>query len=107
MAKFYGEVGYIDTVESAPGVWTPSVIKKLYSGDILKDTSRWRATENVNDDLVIQNRISILADPYAYQHFHNIRFVKWMGTSWKVTSVAVERPRLILTIGGVYNGDES
>lgn len=103
MAKFYGSVGYIVTSETAPGVWTENVTERKYFGDILKLTRRWQAGENLNDDLTINNLISIIADPFAYQNFHAMRYIEWMGAFWKITNVEVQRPRLILTIGGVYN----
>lgn len=103
MAKFRGEVGYIENVEKRPGIWAPVTTKKTYSGDVIKNVSRWQAGDKVNDDLTLDNLISIIADPFAYQKFHAIKYVKWMGATWKVTKVDVQRPRLILTIGGVYN----
>jgi len=104
MAKFYGEVGYADTAETAPGVWTETIVTRNYSGDVIKNTSRWQAGVNLNDDLGINNLISIIADPFAYQNFYAMRYVNWMNVRWKITNVEVQRPRLILTIGGVYNG---
>lgn len=104
MAKFYGVIGYVETSETSPGVWTETVTERTYSGDVLKNVKRWQASERLNDDLVVNNLISILADPFTYEHAHAIRYVKWLGASWKVTNVEVQRPRLILTIGGVYNG---
>jgi hypothetical protein len=106
MGKFYGAIGYAETNETSPGVWTETITEHNYSGDVLKNSRRWQAGENLNDDLTINNLISILADPFAYQNFHKIRYIKWMGASWKVTSIEVQRPRLILTIGGVYNGQQ-
>jgi hypothetical protein len=67
-------------------------------------SSQWQAGENLNDNMNINNRISILADPFAYQNFHTIKYINWMGAKWKVGSVEVQSPRLILAIGGVYNG---
>jgi hypothetical protein len=105
MAKFYGAIGYAETSETAPGVWTEGITERNYSGDVLKNSSRWQqAGDKVNDDLTIDNLISIIADPFAYQNFHTMRYIKWMGASWKITKVDVQRPRLILTMGGVYNG---
>lgn len=103
MAKFYGEVGYVVTEETVPGVWRESVSTRKYYGDVIKNAKRWQTTENLNDDVVVSNRISIVADPYAYEHFFAMRFINWMGSKWKITNVEVQRPRLILTIGGVYN----
>lgn len=103
MAKFYGDIGYVVNAETVPGVWEEQVTVRKYSGDILKNTNRWQNTSNLNDDITISNTISIIADPFAYENFFNMKFVRWMGTSWKVTNVEVQRPRLILSIGGVYN----
>lgn len=104
MGKFYGAVGYTETVETSKGVWVDSITERNYSGDALRISRRWQSGENLNDDLTINNEISIVADPFAYQNFHSIKYIKWMGSSWKVTNVTVQRPRLILSIGGVYNG---
>ena len=104
MAKFYGIIGFVETVETSPGVWEESATERNYSGDVIKDSKRWQAGENLNDNLTINNKISIIADPFAYENLPMIRYVKWMGVSWKITNIDVERPRLILSIGGVYNG---
>lgn len=104
MAKFYGVIGYAETTEQAPGVWTESIVEKNYYGDILKISRRLQSTENVNDDVVVNNQISIVADPYAFLNFMNMRYVVWMGVKWKVTNIDVQSPRLILTLGGIYNG---
>jgi hypothetical protein len=107
MAKFYGKVGYTESKETVPGVWKSVVSERDYSGDILKMSRRWQAGENLNDNLTINNQISILADPFAFQNFHTIRYIIWMGSYWKITNIEVQRPRLILTIGGVYNGPKA
>lgn len=105
MAKFFGKVGYgEDTVETRPGVWEVKPVERSYYGDVLQNSRRWENGEHLNDNLNINNKISIVADPFAYQNFHAIRYVEWMGAKWEVTNVEVQYPRLILTIGGVYNG---
>jgi len=106
MAKFYGAIGYAETSETAPGVWEEVITERNYSGDVVKLSRRWQAGENLNDDLTINNEISIVADPFAYQNFHTMRYIKWMGASWKITKIDVQRPRLILAIGGTYNGEQ-
>ena len=103
MARFYGTVGYIETVETRPSVYEDRRTERNYYGDVTRNMRRWQSSEHLNDDLVLNNQISILADPYAYQHFHAIRYVEWAGAKWKVTNVDVQYPRLILEIGGVYN----
>lgn len=103
MGKFYGAIGYADTVETAPGVWEEAITERNYYGDVKKLSRRLQQTETLNDNITINHEISIVADPYAYENFHTMRYVKWMGASWKVTTVDVQRPRLNLTIGGIYN----
>ena len=105
MAKFYGVVGYTETIETRPGVWEPKVTEKSYYGDVLKNTRRLQSGESVNDNIVVTNNISIVADAYALQHFYSISYIEWMGAKWKVSEVdALNMPRLILTLGGLYNG---
>ena len=107
MARFCGIVGYSETVESSPGVWTEKIVEKKQVGDVLSNARRWERGENLNDNLNLNNSISIIADSFAYQNAYAIKYVKWAGASWSVTNVEIKRPRLILTIGGVYNGEES
>lgn len=103
--KFYGVVAYAVTEEVAPDVWKEVIVEKHYRGNITRATRRLREEEKVNDDIRLSNEVRILADAFAYQNFQNIRYVEWMGTKWKVQTVMVERPRLVLELGGVYNGE--
>ena len=105
MAKFYGNIGYIKTVEVEPGIWEEQVIERPYYGDLTRNTSRFQSSGGVNDDINISNNISIVADPYANENFQHMRYVEFMGAKWKITNVEVKYPRLILTAGGVYNGE--
>jgi hypothetical protein len=93
MARFYGGVGYAETKETSPGVYTDNIIERNHSGEVIRDSRHWQSGENQNDDLRISNKISILADAFAYQNFQNIKYVNWMGTSWKVVEIDVQRPR--------------
>ena len=104
MAKYFGKVGYAETVETDPGVWEEQITVREYFGDLIRNTRRLESSGNLNDDINIANEISIVADPFAYQNFHAMRYVEYMGAKWKVTSVEVRHPRLILTVGGLYNG---
>ena len=104
MAKYYGAIGFAEPTETAPGVTEDRIIERTYYADILKNTKRWERGEGLNDDLNISNRFSIVADPYASQHFFAMRYLRWQGTAWTISDVEVQDRRLILTIGGVYNG---
>lgn len=104
MAKFYGTIGFADTVETAPGVWTEQIVERNYFGDIIRNTRRLQSSDQLNDDINISNEFSIVADPYANNNFHSMRYIEFMGAKWKITNVEDRYPRLILTVGGVYNG---
>lgn len=104
MAKFYGAIGYVNTVETEPGMWEEQKTERQYSGELVKNTRRLESSGGVNDNVNISNEVSIVADPYAYENFHAMRYIKFMGAKWKISNVEVRYPRLILTIGGVYNG---
>jgi hypothetical protein len=105
--RFYGKVGYGESVESAPGVWKDSITEVAYYGDVVRNTRQLHDGTKVNDDLTVNNSISIVADAYANERFFAIRYVEWMGTLWTVTDVEVRSPRLLLSLGGVYNGPKA
>lgn len=106
MTKFHGEIGYATMIEGARGVWKEGITEKKYSGDVLRISRRLQPGEGLNDDITVNNEFSIIADPFAYENFQSMKYVKWMGSYWKITKVDVQRPRLILSIGGVYNGEK-
>lgn len=105
MAKFYGEIGYVTTTETRPGIWEKVVIEKKYDGDILSFTRRWQNGDQVNDDVTINTEISIVADSYLINNMHCIRYVKINGVAWEVGSITPQYPRLLLDLGGIYNGE--
>lgn len=106
MARFFGEVGYGFSVETPPssGVWIDSIVEYSYKGDIVRNNRRLEPTDNLNPDISVSNSISILADQYAIEHFFDIKYVRWAGVLWVVSNVDVQSPRLILSLGSVYNG---
>lgn len=105
MAKFYGMIGFACQQEARPGVWKDEITERGYPGELLRFTRNTQNGANVNDDISLSNQISIIADAYANENLFAIRYVKFMGAPWKVTSVEVQYPRLILTLGGVWNGE--
>ena len=104
MAKFCGVIGYAVTKETEPGIWEEQIVEVEYFGDVIRNSRRINAPGKVNDDISISNQISIIADPFANNNFHAMKYVVFMGAKWKVSEVTVEYPRLILSIGGLYNG---
>lgn len=104
MAKYYGKIGYAETVETKPGIWEEQITVHNHYGDVIKNSRRLQSVDNVNDNVTINNQLSIVADPYAMNNFHSMRYAEFMGTKWKISNVEVQYPRLILTLGGLYNG---
>jgi hypothetical protein len=104
MAKFHGKVGFGETAETSPGVHEDQIVERSYYGDVIRSSLTLTEEETLNKDLSIGNSISIVADGYANDHIFAIRYVEWAGTLWAVRTVDVERPRLILRLGEVYNG---
>lgn len=105
--RWYGKIGYATSIETSPGVWEDKITEKNYRGEIIRCSSRWNNSSSINGDLTVSNQISILSDPYIIGNFQNIRYVELMGTLWKVTDVTVQYPRLVLTLGGVYNEQQT
>lgn len=103
MAKYYGSIGYATMNEVRPGVYKEEITERKYFGDVLNNSRTLQSSGDLNDDVNVANKISIVADPFANENFHAMRYVIFMGTKWKISNVKVEYPRLILTVGGVYN----
>ena len=105
MARWHGDIGFATTVETRPGVYVEEITVRHYSGDLIRNTRKLQSSSQVNDDINIANEFSIVAAPYANQNLYSMRYVTFMGTKWKITSVdASQYPRLTLSVGGIYNG---
>jgi hypothetical protein len=105
MARFRGKIGYGIATEAANGVWEDVITERTYSGDVIRNTRQLTEAEaKVNADVKVSNSISVVADAYAGEHFFAIRYIRWAGALWTVTDVEVQSPRLLLRLGGVYNG---
>lgn len=105
MNKYYGNLGFAESVEVRPGVWENKITEKPYFGDVIRYSKSYGSADKVVDDLNVSNQISILTDPYVMNHFQNLKYLEWLGVKWKVTTIDIAYPRLILSIGGVYNGE--
>lgn len=104
MAKYFGKIGFAETVQTRPGIWQEQITEREYYGDVNRNSRRLQTTDQVNDNINVSNEISIIADPYINENFHAIRYVEFMGAKWKASNVEARFPRLVLTLGGLYNG---
>jgi hypothetical protein len=105
MAKFSGAIGYALPVEESPGVWLDTVVEKSYRGDVTVNQYQIQSGDQLNDNINIDNSISIIADAYAYDNIGVMKYVVWRNTAWKIQSFSINRPRIVIKIGGVYNGE--
>lgn len=103
MAKFHGMIGFAENREVKPGVWRDVIVEREYGGDVLDRLFENRSSQDVNDDLILNNKISVISDTYAFENFQFMKYVVYLGKKWKISSVSVQYPRLVLSMGGVYN----
>lgn len=104
MGKFYGKIGFAVQKEITPGYWDEEITERPYYGDLIRNRRKLQVSGQVNDNVNVSNEISIVADPFAVDHFYNMRYVDFMGARWKISDFEVQYPRLILTIGDLYHG---
>lgn len=107
MGKWFGRIGYAEQLETTPGVWEEKIVERNYYGDVVRNYRKLESSGEVNDNINVSMEISIVADPYAIQNFHAMRYIEYMGSLWKLFNVEVNYPRLILQIGGLYNGQQA
>lgn len=102
--RYCGKVGFSESKEAVPGVWIDGITERTYYGDVLSNKYANQSSGNVNDNILVNNIISIMADAYFYTNLNAIKYIEWFGTLWRVSNVEIDRPRVKLTLGGVYNG---
>ena len=108
MAKYYGNIGFATQAETRPGIWEDTVEARPYKGDVLHSGRRYEQSESINDNLVLTNRFSIISDAYLLAHIPELRYLEYQGAKFKITSVELERPRVTISVGGVYvSGNET
>ena len=103
MARFSGKIGFVRTIETEPGIWEPEITERSYFGDITRNISSFQTGEKINENIHLNNSISIVADPFATNNFQYMRYITYAGAKWKIDSAEIEFPRIILSIGGLYN----
>lgn len=102
MAKYAGKVGFAEQVESSPGVWTDKIVERKMRGDVIGSSSSFRPGESTNEDITLGHRLSLMGNPYAYENFTGLRYITYLGVKWRITGVEIQKPRIIVTVGGTY-----
>ncbi len=106
MSKWFGKIGFtLPMQEVEPGVWDSPVEEREYYGDMTSNRWKHQSSGEINDNLNLSNVLSILADPFAFENHSSIAYIEILGAKWKVSDVELQYPRMILSIGGVWNGN--
>lgn len=103
MARFHGMLGFAIQTEVRPGVFQERITECECYGRVLNASFMNQQTSETNEDLRVNNRVSITANTYAIENFQFMRYLTYMGVKWRISNVEVQYPELILSIGGVYN----
>lgn len=107
MRRFVGKVGYAANVNRGAGIYVEEFTARVYMGDVIRNEVQVSNGEKINDDISTGTSISIVADGFALNHFKTIRYAEWAGETFKVEGVTLNHPRLVLRLGGVYNGPKA
>lgn len=102
MAKYYGMIGFATQEETKPGIWEDVIVERPYKGDVVRNGRRYDRSENINDNFTITNQFSIVSDAFLYSHIPALRYLEYMGSKFKITSAEIDRPRVTISVGGVY-----
>ena len=101
--KWSGNIVLVETKETRPGVWENVTTERNFYGDVIRDIRKNQSSGQVNDDINISNRISIVSNSFVRDNLSFMKYIEFMGAKWKITDVEVQYPRLVLTIGGLWN----
>ena len=106
--KFHGKVGFWKSDEEVrPGVFRPVIEERSYTGELIRNARRFQfEADKKNQNLIINNQVSILSDIYLRENLSSVLYVIWNGIKWHVGSVDINYPRITLELGEVYNGEE-
>lgn len=104
--KYYGKIGFVRTVEKPGSIWEEETVERPYKGDVIRLSMQYANGTGINDDVKVSNVISIIADSFAYQNAHFMKYVTYLNAKWKINDITIDRPRITLSIGGVYNGPD-
>lgn len=104
--KYSGLAGFNEKdIEVRPGVLQNQIKERRIKGNVLNYGHYNSDTPNsMQQDVSIRNRLSIIMDPYIKKNFNNILYVTFMNVRWSISSLTINGNRVILDLGGVYNG---
>lgn len=102
--RFHGKIGFVKSVEIEPGYWENQTTERYYHGDKIRSSRRWDTPTEINDRLNLSDEIEIVADSYALENYSYMAYVVIRNQKWSINYIEEKRPRLRLTLGGVYNG---
>ena len=104
MARFSGPIGINrGTVETAPGIIKRNIVEVEVTGEVRQLKFRWPEA-GMRDGLKAQHVLSVVTPEDSEIDLTEAVYIGWQGRKWSVTSIQYKRPRVELTLGGLYNG---
>lgn len=104
MTRFRGNIGLNrGPVETSPGIFEQLIEDVEVVGNLLSLGFRWPEV-GMQDSLSAKHILSIITPEDESVDFNEVVYVEWNGRKWNVNSIEYKRPRINLTLGGLYNG---
>jgi hypothetical protein len=103
MSRCSGLIGYALAGETQPGVWTENITEKIYYGDVVRDNRRIVDQGEINGSININNNISVVSNKFMLDNLAFMRYITFANSKWKISSVDIRSPRVVITLGGLYN----
>ena len=104
MSKFWGPIGINrGPVQTAPGILEVVIEELEVSGEMRQLQLRWPQAR-MQEGLSANHVLSIVTPEDSDIDFTEVVYIVWQSRKWSVTSIQYKRPRVELTLGGLYNG---
>lgn len=103
MPKCSGVIGYALAEETQPGVWTEGMVEKKYYGDIVRDNRKVVDQGEINGSINVSNDISVVSNKFMLTNMAFMRYISFANSKWKIKSVDIKPPRMIISLGGFHN----
>ena len=104
MTKFRGSIGTNrGPEETSPGIFEPIIEEFEVTGEIRNIGARWPRHEQ-GDSVSARHVLSIVTPESSIIDFTEVVYVIWQTRKWSVVSIEYKRPRVELSLGGLYNG---
>jgi hypothetical protein len=104
MARYWGVIGINrGPVQTSPGILTPKIEEVQVSGEMRQERLNWPQA-GMREGLSARHVLSVITPEDSDIDFTEAVYISWQGRKWSVTSIQYKRPRVELSLGGIYSG---